>query len=132
MIFIDSNVPMYLIGGEHPLKHRARGRVEEAVAAGESLCTNAQVLQEILHRYTAIGRPEFIDPAFEALLALADVVYPIERADVERARRIMRAAAHISVRDALHLAVMQARDIGQILSFDGGFDAIPGVERIGA
>lgn len=132
MIFIDSNVPMYLIGAEHPLRGRARERVEDAVAAGETLCADAEVLQEILHRYTAIGRSEFIDPAFAALLGVVDVVYPIERADVERARRIIRSVTRLSARDALHLAVMQGRDIGQILSFDSGFDGLPGIERIGA
>lgn len=123
---------MYLIGAEHPLRGRARERLDEAVAANESLCSDAEVLQEFLHRYTAIGRPEFIDPAFAALLGVVDVVYPIERADIERARRIMRTVTRLSARDALHLAVMQARDIGQILSFDSGFDGIPGIERIGA
>lgn len=132
MIFVDSNVPMYLIGAEHPLRARARERLEEVVAAGEGLCADAEVLQEILHRYTAIGRSEFIDPAFAALLGVVDVVYPIERADVERARRLMRTATRLSARDALHVAVMQARDVGQILSFDRGFDGIPGIERIGA
>lgn len=132
MIFVDSNVPMYLIGAEHPLRTRARERVEEVVAAGEALCADAEVLQEILHRYTAIGRSEFIDPAFAALLGVVDVVYPIERADVERARRLMRTVTRLSARDALHVAVMQARDVGQILSFDRGFDGIPGIERIGA
>lgn len=132
MIFVDSNVPMYLIGAEHPLRARARERLEEVVAAGEGLCADAEVLQEILHRYTAIGRSEFIDPAFAALLGVVDVVYPIERADVERARRLMRTATRLSARDALHVAVMQAHDVGQILSFDRGFDGIPGIERIGA
>lgn len=132
MIFIDSNVPMYLIGAEHPLRARAREHVEEAVAAGEALCADAEVLQEILHRYTAIGRSEFIDPGFAVLVGLVDVVYPIERADVERARRLMRTAPRLSARDALHVAVMQAHDVGQILSFDRGFDGIPGIERIGA
>ena len=132
MIFVDSNVPMYLIGAEHPLRARARERLEEVVAAGEGLCADAEVLQEILHRYTAIGRSEFIDPAFAVLLGVVDVVYPIERADVERARRLMRTATRLSARDALHVAVMQARDVGQILSFDRGFDGIPGIERIGA
>lgn len=132
MIFIDSNVPMYLIGAEHPLRSRARERVEEAVAAGETLCSDAEVLQEILHRYTSIGRPEFIDPGFAALLGVVDVVFPIERADVERARRLMLNVKSLSARDALHVAVMQAHDVGQILSFDRGFDGIPGIERIGA
>ena len=131
MILIDSNIPMYLVGAAHPNKEAARRGLEEVVAAGESLCTDAEVLQEILHRYSAIRRPEDIDPAFDALLAVVDVVYPIERADVERARRLLRTTPSIPARDAVHIAVMQGRDIGRILSFDSGFDGIPGIERLG-
>ena len=121
---------MYLVGAAHPNKEAARRALEEAVAAGDSLCTDAEVLQEILHRYSAIRRPQDIDPAFDALLALVDVVYPIERADVDRARRILHTTLTLSARDAIHLAVMQGRDIGRILSFDAGFDGIPGIVRL--
>jgi uncharacterized protein len=121
---------MYLVGAAHPNKDAARRALEEAIAAGESLCTDAEVLQEILHRCSAIRRPEKIDPAFDALLAIVDVVYPIERADVERARRLLRTTATLSARDAVHIAVMQGRDIGRILTFDVGFDDIPGIVRI--
>ena len=121
---------MYLVGAAHPNKEAARRALEEAVAAGESLCTNAEVLQEILHRYTAIGRRENMDPAFDALLAIVDVVYPIERADVDRARRLLRTSPTLSARDAVHVAVMQGRDIDRILSFDSGFDGIPGIVRV--
>ena len=130
MILVDSNIPMYLVGAAHPNKDAARRALEEAVAAGESLCTNAEVLQEILHRYTAIGRRENIDPAFDALLAIVDIVYPIERADVDRARRLLRTSQTLSARDAIHVAVMQGRDIDRILSFDSGFDGIPGIVRV--
>ena len=130
MILVDSNVPMYLVGAAHPNKDAARRALEEAVAAGQTLCTNAEVLQEILHRYTAIGRRENIDPAFDALLGVVDVVYPIERADVDRARRLLRTSPTLSARDAVHVAVMQGRDIDRILSFDGGFDGIPGIVRV--
>lgn len=130
MILVDSNIPMYLIGAAHPNKMAARRALEEAVAAGESLCTDAEVLQEILHRYVAIRRPEDIDPAFDALLAIVDVVYPIEHADVERARRIIHTTSSMSARDAVHIAVMQGRDIGRILSFDTAFDGIPGIVRV--
>ena len=122
---------MYLVGAAHPNKDAARRALEEAVAAGESLCTDAEVLQEILHRYSAIRRPEKIGPAFDALIAIVDVVYPIERADVERARRLLDTTARLSARDAVHIAVMQSRDIGRILSFDLGFDGIPGIVRLG-
>ena len=131
MILVDSNIPMYLIGSAHPNKETARRRLEEMVAAGESVCTDAEVLQEILHRYTAIRRPQFIDPAFEALLSIVDVVFPIERADVERARRLVLGTTRLSARDAVHVAVMQGRDIGRVMSFDRGFDAVPGIERVG-
>lgn len=130
MILVDSNVPMYLVGVAHPNKEAARRALEEAVAASESLCTDAEVLQEILHRYTAIGRPQQIDPAFDALLAIVDVVYPIERADVERARRLLRTTPTLSARDAIHIALMQGRDVGRILTFDVGFDGIPGIVRV--
>ena len=130
MILVDSNIPMYLVGAAHPNKDAARRALEEAVAEGESLCTNAEILQEILHRYTAIGRREQIDPAFDALLAIVDIVYPIERADVDRARRLLRTSQTLSARDAVHVAVMQGRDIDRILSFDAGFDGIPGIVRI--
>jgi predicted nucleic acid-binding protein len=122
---------MYLVGEAHPGKEAARRALEEAVASGESMCTDAEVLQEILHRYTAIRRPERIDPAFDALLAVVDIVYPIESADVERARRLLRTTSRLSARDAVHLAVMQGRDIGRIMSFDAGFDEIPGIVRVG-
>ena len=131
MILVDSNIPMYLVGLTHPNREAARRALEEAVASGESFCTDAEVLQEILHRYTAIHRPDEIDPAFDALLAIVDVVYPIERADVERARRLLRTTSRLSARDAVHLAVMQGRDIDRIMSFDAGFDGIPGIVRLG-
>jgi predicted nucleic acid-binding protein len=130
VILIDSNVPMYLVGVDHPNREAARRALEEAVAASESLCTDAEVLQEILHRYVAIRRPEWIDPAFDALLAIVDVVYPIERADIERARRLLRTTERLSARDAVHIAVMQGHDIDRIMTFDTGFDGIPGIVRL--
>ena len=130
MIFVDANIPMYLVGGEHPNREAARRALEEAVAAGESLCSDAEVLQEILHRYTATRRFDSIDPAFDSLLAVVDVVYPIERTDVERARRLLKTTPRLAARDAIHIAVMQGRDIGRILSFDSGFDGIPGIVRL--
>ena len=138
MILVDSNIPMYLVGAAHPNKDAARRALEEAVAAGESLCTDAEVLQEILHRYTAIRHPDDIDPAFDALLAIVDVVYPIERPDVERARRLLRTTPALSARDAVHIALMQGREsIGSSRSTSGstgsrgspGWAEAPGLGR---
>ena len=131
MIFVDSNIPMYLVGADHPNKATARLRLEQAVVDNEPLATDVEVLQELLHRYAAIGRREAIGPAWDALLSVVDVVHPIELEDVTRARRIVGAAQALSARDAIHLAVMQRRGISRILTFDSAFDGIVGVERIG-
>lgn len=50
MIFVDSNIPMYLVGAAHPNKEASRRRVERAIIEEERLVTDAEVLQEILHR----------------------------------------------------------------------------------
>ncbi len=130
MIFVDSNVPMYIIGAEHPHKETARRLLEANVAAGERLVTSAEVFQELLHRFTAIGRREAIEPAFDLLRAVVDQVYAIELEDVERARTLLLTWPALSARDALHLVVLQRHGIGRILSFDGHFDGIPGVVRV--
>jgi predicted nucleic acid-binding protein len=130
LIFVDSNIPMYVVGADHPNKHASRRLLERAIADGETLATDAEVLQEILHRYAAIGRRDAIGPAFDALLGVVDVVHPIELADVSRSRRLLATSASLSARDALHVAVMQRRDIDRILTFDVAFDAIPGIVRI--
>lgn len=127
-ILIDSNVPMYLVGGDHPNRDRAREVLEVAIAGHERLVTDAEVFQEILHRYVAINRREAIEPAWKALRGVVDEVFPIELADVERARTLV-ATSRLTARDALHVAVMQRRDVGEILSFDTAFDLVPGLRR---
>jgi predicted nucleic acid-binding protein len=132
LIFVDSNIPMYLVGADHPNKVAARLRLEQAIVDNEPLATDAEVLQELLHRYTAIGRREAIGPAWQAIVGVVDLIHPIEVEDVTRAHRLIAAAPALSARDAIHLAVMQRRGISRILSFDAGFEGILGVERIGA
>jgi predicted nucleic acid-binding protein len=129
MIFVDSNIPMYLVGADHPNKDAARILLERAITDGEMLVTDAEVLQEILHRYVAIDRRDAIEPASEALLGVVDDVYPVERADVERARGIVL-ATRLSARDAIHVAIMRRRGVDRILTFDRAFDEVEGITRV--
>lgn len=121
---------MYLVGAAHPHKVDAQHLLERAIAAGERLVTDVEVLQEILHRYVAIARRDAIQPAFDAILGVVDEVFGVELADVERAKEIVYGKAQMSARDALHLAVMEHHGVSRILSFDAGFDAFPGVTRL--
>jgi len=131
MILIDSNIPMYLVGAAHPLKADAQRLLEGCIAGRERLVTDAEVLQEILHRYVAIDRPDAIQPAFDAVLGLVDEVFPVDLAAVERARTIVLGKRRLSARDAIHVAVMEEQGVHRILSFDTGFDGFPGIERLG-
>ncbi len=129
MIFVDSNVPMYLIGAAHPHKIDAQRVLERAIADRERLVTNAEVLQEILHRFVAIDRRDAIQPAFDALLGVVDEVFPVELADVERAKTILF-GVRVSARDAIHLATMERHRISRLVSFDAGFDSYASVTRL--
>ena len=131
MIFVDSNIPMYLVGSAHPNKRAAQRRLEALISAGDALVTDAEVLQEILHRYHAIDRLDAIAPAFDALLDVVDEVLAVRMEDVVRAKDIVLGSSRLSSRDALHVAVMEAHGISSILTFDTGFDAYPGLERLG-
>ena len=130
MIFIDSNIPMYLVGADHPKKIDAKRMLEVFVTQGERLVTDAEVFQEILHRYTALGRIDALQPAFDAILGFVDEVYAVELEDVENAKSILTSAQGISARDAIHIAVMNRRKIRDIFTFDAGFDGHPGISRL--
>jgi predicted nucleic acid-binding protein len=130
VIFIDSNIPMYLIGAPHPHRSDAQRWLEKLVSERERLVTDAEVLQEILHRYVATNRRDAIQPAFDVLLRVVDQVFAMDSVAVERAREIVLGNRHLSARDAVHLAVMEQHEIERILTFDSGFDGFPGVTRL--
>ena len=130
MILVDSNIPMYLIGAPHPHKSDAQRLLERLVSERQGLVTDAEVLQEILHRYVAIDRRDAIQPAFDALLGIVDQVLAVDGTAAERAKEIVLGHRQLSARDAVHLAVMEQHGIEQILSFDSGFDGFPGVARL--
>ena len=129
-IFLDSNIPMYLVGAPHQHKRDAQRLLEEFLARQERLVTDVEVLQEILHRYVAIDRRDAIQPAFDAILGIADEVFAVELADLERTKEIVLGNPRLSARDALHLAVMERHGVSRIMSFDSGFDGFPGIMRV--
>jgi hypothetical protein len=121
---------MYMVGGPHVHKSDAQRLLEKFISERQSLVTDAEVLQEILHRFGAIQRRDAIQPAFNALLGVVDEVLPVDRVAVERAKEIVLGYSGLSARDAVHLAVMEYHGIDRILSFDSGFDQFPGVTRL--
>jgi predicted nucleic acid-binding protein len=121
---------MYLVGASHPHKADAQRLLEDLISHRQRLVTDAEVLQEILYRYVAINRRDAIQPAFDALLGIADEVLVVGRSTVVRAKEIVMGRRQMSARDAIHLAVMEQHGIERILSFDSGFDGFPGIARL--
>lgn len=132
-VFLDTNVPLYAAGGDHPLKAPCSEALRLVLQYPASFVTSAEVLQEMLHRYLArrawpAGAP--VVRAFADLMEgrVADVTV----ADVRAAARMADAAptTTLSSRDLLHLAVMRRLGVGYILSADRGFGQVTDVTRL--
>jgi uncharacterized protein len=130
VIFVDSNIPMYLVGVDHPNKFDTRQLVDRFVTERRRLVTDAEVFEEILHRYVAIERRDAIQPAFDVLRAIVDDVFAIDEHDVFATKDLLGTHPALSARDGLHAAVMRRRDVHEILTFDRGFDCVHGLSRL--
>ena len=130
MIFVDANVPMYLVGRPHPHKLDAQVTVERLIAGREGMVTSSEVLQELIHRYVSVDRRDRIAVAFDVLQEIVDDVFAVEKDDVLMAKDLVSSHPRLSARDAVHVAVMRRRKIARMLSFDIGFDDVAGIRRL--
>lgn len=130
MILVDSNVFMYAAGADHPNKApsadflRAVARREEAEAV-----VDAEVLQEILHRYRAIGRWRDGRRVYDAARRIVPTVLPVTAEVLDRSRELLDEHPDLDARDALHAAVAMLRGIETVVSYDRDFDDVPGIRR---
>lgn len=130
MILVDSNVFMYAAGGSHPNKAPSAAFLRSVVRGEEDeAAVDAEVLQEILHRYRAIGRWRDGSRVYDAARRVVPTVLPITAEAVDRSRSLMDEHPGLDARDALHAAVALVADIGTVVSFDRDFDVVPGLER---
>ena len=130
MILVDANVLMYAAGAGHPNKQPSV-RFLERVARGESeAALDAESLQEILHRYRALGRWEEGRRVYDLARQIFPEVLPITAAILDEARALMDRHGHLSARDALHAAVVITHHLEALCSFDRDFDGIEGLRRI--
>ena len=129
-VFIDSNIPMYVAGGEHPNREPARRFLDRVRRGKVEACSSTEVLQEILYRYTSLGRLDLAREVYDLFVEICPVVLDVTLADTDRARDILCATPHISARDAVHAAVMLNHDVERIATYDAGFDRVPGLRRL--
>ncbi len=130
MILIDANVFMYAAGATHPNKAPSAAFLR-AIARGErSAAVDAEVLQEILHRYRAIRRWEDGKSVFDLARRIVPIVVPITAEVLDEARGLLDEHPSLMARDALHAAVVRVVDSEAFCSFDRDLDGIEGVTRV--
>ena len=129
-VFIDANIPMYVAGKEHPNRSPALRFLAQAQKGEVEASTSAEVLQEILYRYSALGRLDLARDVYNLFVEVCPVVLPVSLADTDRSRDLLQNCEGISARDAVHAAVMLNHGIRLIATFDQGFDHIAGIARV--
>jgi predicted nucleic acid-binding protein len=129
-LFLDANVPTYAAGREHPLKEPCKEIVGLAARYPYTFFTNAEVLQEMLHRYLSTGRFEH---GKSAIANFSDVmrgsIESVTAEDMERALILAedyasRQDSGLAARDALHAAMMLRIGSKYIVSADRDFDEL--------
>jgi predicted nucleic acid-binding protein len=130
VIFVDANVPLYLLGKDHPHKVDSQRLIERFASERRRLVTSSEVFQEVMHRYIAGGQRDKIELVFHTLRGIVDNVFSVREEDVFAAKDLTHAHLGLSARDALHAAVMRRNGVREILSFDRGFDLLPDLVRI--
>lgn len=122
---------MYAGGAEHRLKEYCIRVLQLTRELPSRFTTSAEVLQELIHRYTAIRRwPQGRVMFAEFATLLSGRIHPIYPADVMNAAALADSITTLSARDLLHLAVMRRLQISRIVSTDAKFDHVDGIERL--
>ena len=128
--FLDANVLMYAAGGPHSLREPCRAALQAAIDQRVSLVTDSEVLQEILHRYFTLQKPEIAREVYGAATELCDEVLPVSERTTARARELLLQYRNITARDAVHIAAMEEGGLRRLLSTDSDFDVVDEVQRV--
>ena len=129
-VFVDSAVIMYASGLEHPLRGPCEALLKR-VADGElDAATSVEVIQEIVHRFSAIRRPAVGAAMARGALDMFAPVLPVTHATMRRVPDLMEHHPTLSARDLVHVATCLEEGITEIITPDRGFDTILGLRRI--
>lgn len=129
-IFIDSNVPMYVAGRDHPNRPACVRFLERVRSGAVEAVTSTEVLQEILYRYVSLNRRDLAQKVYDLFVQICPTVLPVAIADTDLARTLLGKEHTLGARDALHVAVMMNHGIRKIATWDADFDGIKHIQRV--
>ncbi len=129
-VFVDSAVPMYAAGGSHPMRDPSL-RILQLIRQGDlDGVTSTEVVQEVVHRFLSVRRPEIARQLARDVLDLFAPVLPITHALMRRLPDLALKYPSLDARDLVHVATCVHEGITEIISPDRGFDLVAEVRRI--
>ena len=130
-VFIDANIPVYAAGRPHPNKEPCIRIMTMVVEQPLAFITDVEVLQELVHLYTAsqrwaLGRVVLRD----FVEVMHGRIEPVYVEDIRLVASLADEHLRVSARDLVHAAVMRRIGADRIISADSDFDRIADVERL--
>jgi len=131
-LLLDVNVPMYAAGGEHPYKAACAWVMREVAAGRLEAAIDAEIIQEVLYRYGALGCWQIGAVIARELLTIVPHVYSVMKEDVRSAIPLFAeyGPQGVTARDVLHVAVMHHHGLTHIVSTDPHLDQFEGIVRL--
>ncbi|HZV06517.1 MAG TPA: type II toxin-antitoxin system VapC family toxin [Gemmataceae bacterium] len=129
---LDTAVPMYAAGTPHVYRDSCQWLMTQIASSRLQVVIDAEVIQEILHGYGALGRYTDAVNMARDVMTVVPQIFPVTAADMQTAVTIFQhyAPRGMRARDAIHAAIMQNHGLTHIISSDAHFDLIPGLTRL--
>lgn len=127
--YIDANVFLYMMGGEHRYREPCRRIVRllgKRRLHGE---ISALVLQEIVHHRRRRGDADATSRARDVAAACA-AVHDFTMDDLHRALGLVERHPELTTFDGVHAGIAVGRDLRVLISADRHFDAVSGLRRV--
>ena len=129
MKLIDTNIIIYSLGKEHPLKEPCRSFIAKIASGVIAANIDVEVLQEVLYVYAYRNERIKGIAACRYLLDIFPNPFPISKNEISLAISFMDKYPSIVFRDAIHAAVVVNNKLKGIISEDSDFDIIKGIKR---
>lgn len=129
--FLDTNIPMYAAGREHPHKQPSIQILNLTASHPDSFITSTEVFQELIHYYLSANRWKLGQQVFNQFETIMEGrIEPIYPEDTHLAANMAGIYPGVSARDLLHIAVMLRLRTSYIISADTKLDQVQGIQRL--
>lgn len=128
--FIDTNIFLYSIGRDHPLKPASLNVIHLIREGQIAAVINTEIVQEILYHFQSIKQVSIGVRLARDTVSISSRILPVEEMDLSLAIELLETYSKIQTRDAFHAATMIHNGIKEIISTDPHFDLINEIKRI--